>query len=57
MAIPREAMQRAVAGHPDDALIGLPVSLVREILAILPVERIRHLDPNPIPAHAAGAPA
>jgi hypothetical protein len=56
MAIPREAMQRAVTGHPDDALIGLPVSLVREILAILPVERVRHLDVNP-PAGAAGAAA
>lgn len=56
MAIPREAMQRAVAGHPDDALIGLPVSLVREILATLPVERIRHLNTN-TPAEAAGVAA
>lgn len=56
MAIPREAMQRAVAGHPDDALIGLPVSLVREILASLPVERVRHLNTN-TPAEAAGVAA
>ncbi|MFZ3485297.1 hypothetical protein [Sphingomonas sp. 3-13AW] len=53
MGIPREAMQRAVQGHPDDALIGLPVSLVREILATLPVERVRHHNMN-TPAQAAG---
>ena len=41
MAIPREAMRRAVdAGHPDTALIGVPVSLMREILTFLPVETI-----------------
>lgn len=42
--IPREAMQRAVdAGHADTALIGLPVSLVREILQKLPAECITHI--------------
>ncbi|TCP65903.1 hypothetical protein [Sphingomonas sp. PP-CE-1G-424] len=41
MAIPREAIRRAVdAGHPDTALIGVPVSLMREILRFLPVETI-----------------
>lgn len=41
MAIPREAIRRAVdAGHPDTALIGVPVSLMREILKFLPVETI-----------------
>lgn len=41
MAIPFDAMRRAVeAGHPDTALIGVPVSLMREILKLLPVETI-----------------
>ncbi|WP_230630671.1 hypothetical protein [Sphingomonas sp. Leaf37] len=41
MAIPRDQLQRAVdAGHPDDALVGFPISLVREILRSLPVETI-----------------
>ncbi|MBM7407069.1 MULTISPECIES: hypothetical protein [Sphingomonas] len=58
MGIPRDALQRIVnAGHPDSALVGMPVSLVREILAILPVDRVRHVvDANP-PAQAAGAAA
>ncbi|MEZ0495414.1 hypothetical protein [Sphingomonas sp. IW22] len=38
MGIPREKLQAAVdAGHPDTALIGVPVSLMREILRVLPV--------------------
>jgi hypothetical protein len=41
MAIPREALQRAIdAGHADNALVALPVSLLREIMRILPVETI-----------------
>lgn len=41
MGIPRDALQRAVdAGHPDHALVGIPISLVREILRGLPVETI-----------------
>lgn len=41
MAIPREAIQRAVdAGHPDNALIGVPVSLMRELLRAIPIETI-----------------
>lgn len=57
MAIPRETLQRVIdAGHPDSALIGVPVSLLREILTILPVDRVRHVDTNPS-AHAAGAAA
>lgn len=41
MAIPCEAIRRAVdAGYPDTALIGVPVSLMREILKFLPVETI-----------------
>jgi len=41
MAIPFDAMRRAVdAGHADTALIGVPVSLMREILNRLPVETI-----------------
>lgn len=55
MAIPREALQRAVdAGHADSALIGLPVSLVREILQKLPAEFIAHCSASPA---AQGAPA
>jgi hypothetical protein len=47
MAIPREAMQRAVdAGHPDHALVALPVSLVREILRALPDAAIAALAPK-----------
>lgn len=39
MAFPREELQRVVdAGHPDDALVGFPISLVREILRRYPVE-------------------
>ncbi len=41
MAIPREAIRRAIdAGHPETALIGVPVSLMREIYKLLPVETI-----------------
>lgn len=41
MTIPREAIRQAVnSGHPDTALIGVPVSLLREILRHLPVETI-----------------
>ncbi|TCP94459.1 hypothetical protein C8J42_101925 [Sphingomonas sp. PP-CE-1A-559] len=55
MAIPREAIRRAVdAGHPDTALIGVPVSLMREILKFLPVETI---VASTAPAAAEGTPA
>lgn len=38
MSIPREQLQRVVdAGHPDTAIVGVPVSLVREFLRYLPV--------------------
>lgn len=41
MAIPLQALKAAVeAGHPDHALIGMPVSLVRELLNLLPVATI-----------------
>lgn len=41
MAIPRDKLQAAVeAGHPDNALIGVPVSLLREILKVLPVATV-----------------
>jgi hypothetical protein len=40
MAIPFRALERAVQQHPDDALVALPVSLVREILATLPARPI-----------------
>lgn len=41
MAIPLQALKAAVeAGHPDHALIGVPVSLVRELLKLLPVATI-----------------
>ncbi|MBE2990879.1 hypothetical protein IFR23_02505 [Sphingomonas sp. CFBP 13603] len=55
MAIPREAMRRAVdAGHPDTALIGVPVSLMREILKFLPVEMI---VASTVPTAPQGTPA
>lgn len=48
MAIPREQLQKAVdAGHPDHALVGVPVSLLREMLRILPVEAIVVPVPHP----------
>ncbi len=50
MAIPRDKLQAAVeAGHPDHALIGVPVSLLREILKVLPVATVQ------APAPGAGA--
>ena len=50
MGIPREAMQRAVdAGHPDTALVGVPVSLLREILRMLPVETLVAAVRSPAP--------
>lgn len=55
MAIPFDAMRRAVdAGHADTALIGVPVSLMREILKHLPVETIVAITP---PAAPQGMPA
>jgi hypothetical protein len=54
MAIPREAIRRAVdAGHPDTALIGVPVSLMREILKLLPVETIVAVATPPVSQGAA----
>ena len=54
MTIPRDQLQRAVdGGHPEDALVGFPISLVREILRQLPVETIVAPDPR----HSAGATA
>ena len=54
MAIPREAIRRAVdAGHPDTALIGVPVSLMREILKFLPVETIVAISAPPVAQEAA----
>lgn len=39
--VSREQLQRVVdAGHPDTALVGVPVSLLREILNILPVDTV-----------------
>lgn len=56
MAIPREALQRAVdAGHPDDALVGFPISLVREILRKLPVEIIAPIGAQLPPNSGAAA--
>lgn len=44
MAIPRDKLQAAVeAGHPDNALIGVPVSLLREMLAALPACQPVHI--------------
>ncbi|WP_168371594.1 hypothetical protein [Sphingomonas sp. Leaf198] len=55
MAIPFDAMRRAVdAGHPDTALIGVPVSLMREILRFLPVETIAAIT---APSTPQGTPA
>jgi hypothetical protein len=55
MAIPFDAMRRAVdAGHADTALIGVPVSLMREILNRLPVETI---IATLTPASTTGSPA
>jgi len=55
MAIPREAIRRAVnAGHPDHALVGVPVSLLREILRNLPVETIVAVA-TPASSHGAAA--
>lgn len=49
MAIPRDQLQRAVdGGHPEDALVGFPISLVREILRCLPVETIVAPDPQQV---------
>jgi hypothetical protein len=54
MAIPLDQLQRAVdAGHPEDALVGFPISLVREILRRLPVETID--IPNPLRSAGASA--
>ncbi|NJC33877.1 hypothetical protein GGR88_001351 [Sphingomonas jejuensis] len=40
-SIPRQQLQRVVdAGHPDTALVGVPVSLLREILSVLPVDTV-----------------
>jgi len=55
MAIPFDAMRRAVdAGHADTALIGVPVSLMREILQLLPVETIAAIT---APTARQGTPA
>ena len=55
MAIPREAIQRTVdAGHPDHALVGVPVSLLREILRSLPVETVAAVATPPA-SHGAAA--
>ncbi len=54
MAIPFDAMRRAVdAGHADTALIGVPVSLMREILKHLPVETIVAVATPPVGQGAA----
>lgn len=54
MAIPRDQMQRVVdAGHPDTAIVGIPVSLVRELLRYLPVETIQPRAPVAAPIGAA----
>lgn len=46
MAIPREQLQAVVdAGYPDKALIGMPVSLLREILSVLPVTTVPASQP------------
>ncbi len=57
MAIPRKKLQAVIdAGHPDDALIGLPVSLVREILSALAgpprVHHEIHVSASPYPSQA-----
>jgi hypothetical protein len=53
MSIPRDQLQRVVdAGHPDTAIVGIPVSLVREFLRHLPVETI--LARAPVAAPTGG---
>lgn len=40
-AIPREQLQRVVdAGHPDTALVGVPIGVLRKILSVLPVDTV-----------------
>lgn len=54
MSIPRDQLQRVVdAGHPDTAIVGVPVSLVREFLRYLPVETILPCIPVAAPTGAA----
>jgi hypothetical protein len=54
MASALEQMRRAIeAGHPEDALVGVPISLVREIVRRWPVETIDVAEPLP----SAGASA
>jgi hypothetical protein len=55
MAFPRAELQRVLdAGHPDDALVGFPISLVREILRSYPVDFV---PPIATPVASQGAPA
>lgn len=48
---PREQIEQAVnAGHPDDALVGVPVSLLREILSALPIDALMSVASKVMPA-------
>lgn len=54
--IAREKLQQVVdAGYPDDALVGVTVGMVREILRFLPVETIAPVAAVVVPATGATA--
>lgn len=56
MSIPREQLQRVVdAGHPDTAIVGIPISLVREFLRYLPVDIIAPGCPLAVPTQGSSA--
>ncbi len=49
MPTAREQMQKAVdAGHPDNALVGVPVGVLRAILRALPADALKGAHAAPV---------